>query len=87
MKKYAIIYVMEKDIQLDTENLSKQLRYLANIEGLNMTLLKYAVNELFDKHDSVRNLYNKLKHNRLRVCELAEIAEVLNYEIILRKKP
>ncbi len=52
-----------------------------------MTLLKYAVNELFGKEDSIRNLYNKMKNNRLRVSELAEIAEVLNYEIILRKKP
>ena len=73
---------MENEIKLDTKNLSKQLKFLANLEGLNMTLLKYAVNELFNKKDSVRNLYNKLKHNRLRVCELAEIAE-----IILRKKP
>ncbi len=78
---------MVDEIKLDTKNLSKQLKYLADIEGLNMTLLKYAVNELFNKKDSVRNLYNKLKHKRLRVTELAEIAEVLNYEIILRKKP
>ena len=78
---------MEEDIKLETENLSIQLRYLANKEGLNMTLLKFAVNQLFNKKDSVRNLYNKMKNNRLRVSELAEIAEVLNYEIILRKKP
>ncbi len=78
---------MEEDIKLETENLSNQLRYLANKEGLNMTLLKFAVNQLFNKKDSVRNLYNKIKNNRLRVSELAEIAEVLNYEIILRKKP
>lgn len=78
---------MEEDIKLETENLSNQLRYLANKEGLNMTLLKFAVNQLFNKKDSVRNLYNKMKNNRLRVSELAEIAEVLNYEIILRKKP
>ncbi len=78
---------MENEIKLDTKNLGKQLKYLADIEGLNMTLLKYAVNELFNKQDSVRNLYNKLKHDRLRVSELAQIAEVLNYEIILRKKP
>ncbi len=78
---------MENEIKLDTNNLAKQLKYMANLEGLNMTLLKYAVNELFNKKDSVRNLYNKLKHDRLRVNELAQIAEVLNYEIILRKKP
>ncbi|CCY63167.1 uncharacterized protein BN819_01257 [Clostridium sp. CAG:967] len=78
---------MAKEFKLETKNICSQLKFLANLEGLNMTLLKYAVNELFGKEDSIRNLYNKMKHNRLRVSELAEIAEVLNYEIILRKKP
>ena len=61
--------------------------YLAAKEGLNMTGLKYMVNAVFDKQDSVRNLYNKIKNKTLRVSELSEIAEILNYEIILRKKP
>ena len=51
-----------------------------------MTGLKYMVNAVFDKQDSVRNLYNKIKNKTLRVSELSEIAEILNYEIILRKK-
>ena len=51
-----------------------------------MTGLKYTVNAIFDKEDSVRNLYNKIKNKTIRVSELSEIAEVLNYDIILRKK-
>lgn len=77
---------MNDEIKLESQNISAQLKYLANLEGLNMTLMKFAVNELFGKKDSIRNLYNKLKHGRLRVCELVEILEILNYEIILRKK-
>ena len=75
------------EIKIDTENICTQLKYLANTQGMNMTMLKFMINELFGKKDSIRNLYNKMKHNRLRVSELAEIAEVLNYEIILREKP
>lgn len=78
---------MNKEFKLETNNICSQLKYLVNLEGMNMTMLKFAVNQLFEKDDSIRNLYNKMKNNRLRVSELAEIAEVLNYEIILRKKP
>lgn len=78
---------MDKEFKLDINNISTQLKYLANLEGMNMTMLKFAVNEVFDKKDSVRNLYNKMKHKTLRVSELAEIAEIMNYEIVLRKKP
>ncbi len=78
---------MDKEFKLDINNINTQLKYLANLEGMNMTMLKFAVNEVFDKKDSVRNLYNKMKHKTLRVSELAEIAEIMNYEIILRKKP
>ncbi len=85
LKSREIIKVME-EYKLDTENICTQIKYLAAKEGLNMTGLKYAVNEIFDKDDSVRNLYNKIKKKTLRVSELSEIAEILNYDIILRKK-
>ena len=85
LKSREIIIVME-EYKLDTENICTQIKYLAAKEGLNMTGLKYAVNEIFDKDDSVRNLYNKIKKKTLRVSELSEIAEILNYDIILRKK-
>ena len=77
---------MDKELKLDTENIASQIKYLASAEGLNMTGLKYTVNAVFDKNDSVRNLYNKMRNNTIRVSELSEIAEVLNYDIILRKK-
>lgn len=77
---------MENEILLDTKNLLKQIKQVAKKEGINMTLLKFSVNAIFNKVDGVRNLYNKFNRKTLRVSELEEIAEVLNYEIILRKK-
>ncbi len=77
---------MEEEYKLEVDNICSQIKYLAAKEGLNMTGLKYAVNQIFDKNDSVRNLYNKIKKKTLRVSELSEIAEILNYDIILRKK-
>ena len=77
---------MEDEILLDTKNLLKQIKQLAKKEGINMTLLKITINAIFNKADGVRNLYNKFNRKTLRVNELEEIAEVLNYEIVLRKK-
>ncbi len=77
---------MENEILLDTKNLLKQIKQVAKAEGINMTLLKYSINAIFNKVDGVRNLYNKFNRKTLRVSELEEIAEVLNYEIVLRKK-
>jgi len=50
-----------------------------------MVQLKEKVNNVYGKTDSVRNLSNKVKNRTLRVSELAEIASVLGYEIILRE--
>ena len=77
---------MENEILLDTKNLLKQIKQVAKTEGINMTLLKYSINAIFNKVDGVRNLYNKFNRKTLRVSELEEIAEVLNSGIILRKK-
>lgn len=77
---------MEDEILLDTNNLLKQIKQIAKSEGINMTLLKITINAIFNKADGIRNLYNKINRKTLRVSELEEIAEVLNYEIILRKK-
>ena len=77
---------MENEILLNSENLKKQIQTIAKKEGINMTMLKVTINAIFNKADGVRNLYNKFTRKTLRVSELEEIAEVLNYEIILRKK-
>ena len=77
---------MSDELLLNTNELLTQIKKIAKSEGINMTLLKYTINEIFNKKDGVRNLYNKFNRNTIRVSELIEIAEVLNYEVVLRKK-
>ncbi|CDE62247.1 putative uncharacterized protein [Fusobacterium sp. CAG:439] len=78
---------MEREIKLETENLTQQIKYLSALEGLTVTKVKDLVNRKYNKTDSIRNLSNKLRNKTFRVTELAEILDILNYEIILRKKP
>ena len=78
---------MEREIKLETENLTQQIKYLSALEGLTVTQVKDLVNRKYNKSDSIRNLSNKLRNKTFRVTELAEILDILNYEIILRKKP
>ena len=77
---------MENEIILDTECIDTQVKSIAKQQGISMGMLKMTINALFDKHDTPNNLRNKFARRTLRVSELAEIAEVLNYEIVLRKK-
>lgn len=77
---------MDREIKLETDKLAQQLKYLAAIDGLTVKKVKELVNEKYGKHDSNNNLSNKLRKQTFRVTELAEILNILNYEIILRKK-
>lgn len=77
---------MDREIKLETENLAQQIKYLSALEGLTVTKVKELVNQKYNKTDSIRNLSNKLRNKTFRVTELAEILDILNYEIILRKK-
>ena len=77
---------MNAEYKLETENLKEQIKYLSALQGITMSKLKDEVNSKFNKTDSVRNLGNKLRNKTFRVSELAEILDILGYEIILRKK-
>lgn len=77
---------MNDEYKLETENLKEQIKYLSALQGITMSKLKDEVNSKFYKTDSVRNLGNKLRNKTFRVSELAEILDILGYEIILRKK-
>ena len=77
---------MNDKYKLETENLKEQIKYLSALQGITMSKLKDEVNSKFNKTDSVRNLGNKLRNKTFRVSELAEILDILGYEIILRKK-
>lgn len=77
---------MDSVYKLDLENLKDQIKYLGAIQGITMSRLKEEVNTKYDKTDSIRNLGNKLRNKTFRVSELAEIADILGYEIYLHKK-
>ena len=77
---------MEREIKLEQENLALQIKYLAALEGLSVTKVKLLVNEKYNKTDSNRNLSNKLRNRTFRVSELAEIMDILGYDIYLKKK-
>lgn len=76
---------MIDEYKLDTDNLREQIKYLAARQGLTMQGLKEKVNEKFGKTDGVRNLGNKLRNKTFRISELAEILDILHYEVIIRK--
>lgn len=77
---------MQNEYKLETNNLKEQIKYLAALQGITMSKLKDEVNIKYNKTDSIGNLGNKLRNKTFRVSELAEILDILNYEIILRKK-
>ena len=77
---------MNSECRLDVDNLKEQIKYLAAKQGITMNHLKQEVNSKYNKTDSVRNLGNKLRNKTFRVFFLAEIADILGYEIYLHKK-
>ena len=77
---------MEREIKLETQNLALQIKYLAALEGLTVTKVKEEVNKKFNKTDSNRNLSNKFRNKTIRVSELNEILDILNYDIYIHKR-
>lgn len=77
---------MIDELKLENENIREQIKYLAAVQGITMLKLKEEVNLRFGKNDSIRNLGNKLRNKTFRVTELAEIADVLGYDLYLRKR-
>jgi hypothetical protein len=75
-----------KEYELETENIRSQIKYLASLNGLTLTELKKRINQKYEKTDSFRNLSKKLRENTIRLPELGEVADILGYKIILRKK-
>lgn len=81
----SIIVIMNKEYKLDTENINSQVKFLASLKGYTVGKLKEKINVTYGKNDKASNFRNKMALGRLRISELAEIAEILGYEIILRE--
>ncbi|MBR1424384.1 LLM class flavin-dependent oxidoreductase [bacterium] len=77
---------MEREVRLETENLALQIKYLAALNGLTVTKVKEEVNKKYNKSDSNRNLSNKFRNRTIRVSELVEILDILDYDLFIHKR-
>lgn len=77
---------MENEIKLETNNLASQIKYIAALNGYTITKIKEEVNQKYNKTDSNRNLSNKFRNKTIRVNELVEILDILDYEIYIHKR-
>ena len=81
-----MIFLMEREIKLETDNLASQIKYLAALDGFTVTKVKEKVNIKYQKTDSNRNLSNKFRNKTLRVSELVELLDILDYDIYIHKR-
>ncbi|CDE98109.1 MAG TPA: hypothetical protein DCS44_07590 [Cyanobacteria bacterium UBA10660] len=81
-----MIFLMEREIKLETDNLASQIKYLAALDGFTVTKVKEKVNKKYQKTDSNRNLSNKFRNKTLRVSELVELLDILDYDIYIHKR-
>lgn len=81
-----MIFLMEREIKLETDNLASQIKYLAAVDGFTVTKVKEKVNKKYQKTDSNRNLSNKFRNKTLRVSELVELLDILDYDIYIHKR-
>lgn len=81
-----MIFLMEIEIKLETDNLASQIKYLAALDGFTVTKVKEKVNKKYQKTDSNRNLSNKFRNKTLRVSELVELLDILDYDIYIHKR-
>lgn len=81
-----MIFLMDREIKLETDNLASQIKYLAALDGFTVTKVKEKVNKKYQKTDSNRNLSNKFRNKTLRVSELVELLDILDYDIYIHKR-
>ena len=79
-------YGMKNEYILQNENIRQMVKLLATVEGKTLTRLKGDINHKYNKTDSLENLTNKLRNKTVKVSELLEILDVLEYDLIVRKK-
>lgn len=79
-------YGIKNEYILQNENIRQMVKLLATVEGKTLTRLKVDINHKYNKTDSLENLTNKLRNKTVKVSELLEILDVLEYDLIVRKK-
>jgi hypothetical protein len=74
------------EFKLDIDNIKNLVKFIASLKGFTMLSLKEHVNSKYKKDDGVRNLLNKLKNKTIKLSEIIEIADVLDYDVILKRR-
>lgn len=77
---------MKNEYILEKSNVRNLIKLLAAFEGKTLTRLKVDINHKFNKTDTLENLTNKLRKGTIRVNELLEIFDILEYDVLVRKK-
>ncbi len=77
---------MKNEYILEKSNVRNLIKLLAAFEGKTLTRLKVDINHKFNKTDTLENLTNKLRNGTIRVNELLEIFDILEYDVLVRKK-
>lgn len=77
---------MKNEYILHKENIRNLIKLLATAEGRTLTRLKVDINHKYNKSDSLENLTNKLRNKTIKVTELLEVFDILDYDVVIRKK-
>ncbi len=77
---------MKNEYILEKSNVRNLIKLLAAFEGKTLTRLKVDINHKFNKTDTLENLTNKLRNGTIGVNELLEIFDILEYDVLVRKK-
>lgn len=77
---------MNNEYILHKENIRNLIKLLATAEGRTLTRLKVDINHKYNKSDSLENLTNKLRNKTIKVTELLEVFDILDYDVVIRKK-
>ncbi len=77
---------MEKEVIIHSNNMAKTLKSLITYNGTTISAVKRNINEAYGRNDKIANFTRKLNEDKLYSKELIEVAEILGYEVIFRKK-
>ena len=79
-------YGMKNEYILQKDNIRNLIKLLTMAEGITLTRLKVDINHKYNKTDSLENLTNKLRNKTIKITELLEIFDILDYQVLVRKK-
>ena len=83
---YTVFIMNNLEFKLEINNIKNLVKAVSSINGLNLTSLKKSINLKYQKTDEAKNLIKKLQNKTIRLSEMIEIADILDYDVILKKR-